>query len=198
MVGEPDGSLTTRSREMHALLRRFEPDALLTDNIFGYLWGKQAYAALLFATALTDDSIADVLEAPAHRDLLVELAREVIRVAHGAGVKPEAFDGFDPGAFGPGAADEEAFRSLDDLVAFNRRSAKTHSGIWRDLAVRGRRTEVDAQLGRVVEVGEKVGVPTPLISGLVDLIHDLEDGRRERGIGTLADLESSRREGSEP
>ena len=46
--------------------------------------------------------------------------------------------------------------SLDALVAHNRRSAKSHSGIWRDLAVRKRPTEVDAQLGIVVTLG-----PTP-------------------------------------
>lgn len=197
VVGEPDGSVTPRARGLHALLRRFEPDAVLTDNIFGYLWGKQAYAALLFATALTDASIADVLEAPAHRGVLVELAREVIRVACAADVRPEAFDGFDPGAFGPGASDDAAIRSLDDLVAFNRRSAKTHSGIWRDLAVRQRRTEVDAQLGRVVEVGEEVGVATPLTRRLVALIHDLEEGRRQRGLDNLDDLESSPAEESQ-
>ena len=39
----------------------FEPDAVLTDNIWGYLWGKLAYGALLFATALTNESIADAL-----------------------------------------------------------------------------------------------------------------------------------------
>jgi 2-dehydropantoate 2-reductase len=190
VVGEPDGSLSPRAHYLHALLRRFEPDATLTDNIFGYLWGKQAYAALLFATALTDASIADVLEAPAHRDVLVELAREVIRVARASGVRPEAFDGFDPGAFGAEADDDAASRSLDDLVAFNRRSAKSHSGIWRDLAVRQRRTEVDAQMGRVVEVGEEMGVPTPLTRRLVALIHELEEGQRQRGWDNLGDLAS--------
>ena len=29
----------------------------VTDNIWGYLWGKQAYGVMLFATALTNDSI---------------------------------------------------------------------------------------------------------------------------------------------
>jgi 2-dehydropantoate 2-reductase len=76
-------------------------------------------------------------------------------------------------------------RSLDELVAFNRRSAKTHSGIWRDLAVRKRRTEVDAQIGIVAELGAQVGVPTPLITRLVALIHDIEDGTRPQSLATL-------------
>ena len=69
-------------------------------------------------------------------------------------------------------------RSLDEMVAFNRKSAKTHSGIWRDLAVRKRRTEVDAQLGPIVEAGQRAGVPTPLTAQLIQLIHEIEDGER--------------------
>ena len=48
------------------------------------------------------------------------------------------------------------------MVAHNRRSAKTHSGIWRDLAIRKRKTEVDAQLGPVVEIGARHGIATPI------------------------------------
>ncbi len=55
VVGEIDGATRVRTREMFALLQRFEPDAVLTDNIWGYLWGKLAYGAMLFATALTPE-----------------------------------------------------------------------------------------------------------------------------------------------
>ena len=48
------------------------------------------------------------------------------------------------------------------MVGFNRRSAKSHSGIWRDLAVRKRRTEVDAQIAIVAAIGAELGIETPL------------------------------------
>jgi 2-dehydropantoate 2-reductase len=188
VVGEIDGAVTKRAEEVFRLLQIFEPDTVLTENIFGFLWGKLSYAALLFATALTDASIADVLEAPAHRPLLVALAREVVDVAGARGVELEGFDGFDPHAFRPDAPAGAPERSLDDLVAFNRASAKTHSGIWRDLAVRKRRTEVDAQLGPVVRLAEEVGVPTPLTPRLIQLIHEIEDGTRGMGWGNLEAL----------
>jgi 2-dehydropantoate 2-reductase len=70
-------------------------------------------------------------------------------------------------------------------VAHNRRSAKSHSGIWRDLAVRKRRTEVDAQLGIVVSLGREAGVATPLTARLVDLIHDIENGVRPLSLDNL-------------
>ncbi len=188
VVGELDGRSTQRVEAIHELLRLFEPNAILTDNIFGYLWGKLAYAALLFATALTDASIADVLAAEAYRPVLIDLAREVVAVAEARDVSLEGFDGFDPGAFASAAPVARAERSLDDLVAFNRRSAKTHSGIWRDLAVRKRATEVDAQLGPVVDLGRETGVATPLTERLIAQIHELERGKREFSWSNLEAL----------
>jgi len=165
--------------------RDFDDRAAATANIWGYLWAKEAYGAMLFATALTNDSIADGLARPEYRGLYIALAREILAVALARGVHPEAFDGFDPAAYLPDAPSGAAERSLDQLVAHNRKSAKTHSGIWRDLAVRKRPTEVDAQLGIVAELGAAAGVPTPLTSAVVALIHEIERGRRTQGLETL-------------
>ena len=143
---------------------------------------------MLFATALSNESIADALAVPAHRPLYIALAREMLAVAAARGVTPEPFDGFDPLAYLPGAAAGAAERSLDALVAHNRRSAKTHSGIWRDLAVRRRPTEVDAQLGVAVRLGAEAGVATPLTARLVALVHDIERGDRAQSFDTLAEL----------
>ncbi|GGR06073.1 ketopantoate reductase family protein [Deinococcus ruber] len=188
VVGEQDGSITPRAEQIHALLLQFDDRAILSPNIFGYLWSKLGYGALLFATAVTNDGIADALERPEDRALYVALGREVLRVAHAQNIVPEAFNGFDPAAFMPGASDADAERSMNDMVAFNRRSAKTHSGIWRDLAIRKRRTEVDAQLGWVEKIGHERGLPTPITSRLIALIHDLEDGRRELSRANLDEL----------
>ena len=79
-------------------------------------------------------------------------------------------------------------RSLAEMVVFNRGSAKTHSGIWRDLAVRKRRTEIDAQLGPIVALGAEVGVVAPLNARLIALIHEIEDGRRPQGPAALDEL----------
>jgi 2-dehydropantoate 2-reductase len=185
VVGELDGRRTARIEAIHRLFRSFDADAILTDNIWGYLWSKLIYGALLFATALTDDSIADVLEAKRYRPLLVALGQEVAAVAAAERVRLEPFDGFDPAAFTAGAPEAALARSFADMVAFNRRSAKSHSGIWRDLAVRRRRTEIDAQIGPIVHIGARHGVPTPLSARLIALIHDIEDGRRAQEWATL-------------
>ena len=185
VIGEIDGTITPRANAIRDAWLDFDTQAIVSRNIWGYLWGKEAYGAMLFATALTNESIADALAMRQFRGLYVALAREILAVADARGVTPEAFDGFDPAAYGPRAPDGAASRSLDALVAHNRRSAKSHSGIWRDLAVRKRRTEVDAQLGIVVSLGREAGVATPLTARLVELIHDIENGVRPLSLDTL-------------
>ena len=196
VVGELDGRETRRVVEIHELLRIFEPNAILTDNIFGYLWGKLAYAALLFATALTDDPIADVLASEPHRPLLRALAREVVAVAETRGIELKGFDGFGPHAFRTGGTDGAVDASLKELVAFNRASAKSHSGIWRDLAVRKRPTEVDAQLGAVVRLGKDAGASTPLMAALIRQIHEIEERKRPQSWQNLEDLWSGAGQGA--
>ena len=193
VVGEIDGRLTPRVIAVGDAWRDFDPQAIVTPNIWGYLWGKEAYGAMLFATALTNESIADALAMREHRPLYIALAREILAVAAARNIHPESFDGFEPSAYLPSAPPGAAERSLDALVAHNRRSAKSHSGIWRDLAVRKRPTEVDAQLGIVVTLGAEAGVATPLTSRLVELIHEIERGARPQSLDALDALAATPR-----
>ncbi len=193
VIGELNGQPTPRLEGLCAILLEFDEGAVQTANIWGYLWGKMAYGAQLFVTALTNESIADALAATENRALFTEVAREVVRVAAARGATPEGFNGFNPRAFFPDASLEDAASSLQEMVAFNRRSAKTHSGIWRDLAVRKRQTEVDAQLGPIVRLGAEANVDTPLIARLIEMIHEIERGERELDWENLSELEKELR-----
>jgi 2-dehydropantoate 2-reductase len=188
VVGEINGSTGERTRQMHRDLAIFEPAAVLTDNIWGYLWGKLAYGAMLFATALTTDSMTVNFEDPQRFVVFDQLAREVMAVAAARGVMPIGFNGFDPACFAPGASDAGARASIAALAEFNRYTAKTHTGIYRDLAVRKRKTEIDPQIGVIAELGCEVGVPTPAIRCLVALIHAIEDGQKLMAASTFSEL----------
>lgn len=185
VVGEIDGRITPRAEMLHRLFLNFDDRAVLTANVWGYLWAKLAYGAMLFATALTNASMADCLASLQHRALFIALPREVMRVAAAAKIKPEPFDGFDPAAFDPNGADTPASTSVDALVEFNRRSAKTHSGVWRDLAVRKRRTEAQHQLGPIVAEAHKYGLDAPITTQLIKLIREIEDGKRSQDWSNL-------------
>ncbi len=188
VLGEIDGSIRERTRQMHRWLTLFEPDAILTGNIWGYLWGKLAYGAMLFATALTTDSMTANFEDPRRFVAFDRLAREVMAVAAARNVTPVGFNGFDPACFSRGAAQAGARASIAALAEFNRHTAKTHSGIYRDLAVRRRKTEIDQQIGVIADLGHEAGVQTPGIRQLIALIHEIEEGRRAMSFATFQSL----------
>ncbi|HEY0479499.1 MAG TPA: 2-dehydropantoate 2-reductase [Kofleriaceae bacterium] len=193
VLGELDGRITPCLVALHRTLVDFAPGAITTDNIWGYLWGKLAYGALLFATALTHDSIADALALPQYFALYRALGVEILRVAAAEDVRPEGFNGFDPAAFRADADPAATRRSIDDMVIHNRKSAKSHSGIWRDLAVRKRKTEVDAQIAIIAEIAATHGLTTPRVDCLVRLVHEIEDGQRpmdRANLDALADQEA--------
>ena len=185
VVGEVDRSVRDRTRAMHELLQVFEPDAELTDDIWSYLWGKLGYGAMLFGTALTDDSMSANFADPERAPAWIRLGREVMAVAVAKGVRPRGFAGFDPEAFLPAAPEAAARACIAALADYTSKTAKTHSGVWRDLAVRKRRTEVDVQIAIIAEIAGEVGVDVPAIRSLVDLVHDVEEGRRPLSRETL-------------
>jgi 2-dehydropantoate 2-reductase len=47
---------------------------------------------------------------------------------------------------------------------------------------------VDAQIAPIAELGAEVGVDTPFVRRLVELIHDVEEGRRPQDWETVDEL----------
>ncbi len=186
VLGELDGGHTQRLARVHRALLLFEPGAITTDNIWGYLWGKMGYGALLFASALTPASIVEVLDSRDARPALTALAREVMAVAAAEGVTPLGFNGYDPAAFGPGGAGAAIDASFDAMVAFNRRSAKTHTGVWRDIAIHHRKTECDAQFAPIEHLARRSAVAIPHVERLVSLMREVETGARPLALENLA------------
>jgi len=190
VLGELDGRITPRVRELAALLSAVE-ETPVTDNIWGYKWAKLIYGALLFATAVVDAHVYEVVErSPGVKDALVSIVGEGIAVADKAGVRVLAFDEFDPAWYRAALAGDVAARdhAMAAIAAHYRQHTKTKTGIWRDLAVRKRKTEVDGQLGMLARKGEALGVAMPLTRRLAELIRDLEDGRRQMDWSNLDPL----------
>ncbi len=131
LVGELDGRPSAQGRAAGRDLA----DARPTADVLGYIWTKEAYGATLFATAVSDLPIHAVFDDPglphrAHRSRGEVLAQ--------APVRPLPLDGFDP-ADVPG--------SLDRMATSTVSPRRSHSGVYRDLAIRHRPTEAGAILG---------------------------------------------------
>jgi 2-dehydropantoate 2-reductase len=190
VLGELDGRITPRVKDLAALLSAVEPTPV-TDNIWGYKWGKLIYGALLFGTAVVDAHVYEVVErSPGVQQALVGIVGEGLAVADKAGVRVEPFDEFDPAWYRAALAGDTGARAraMTAIALHYRAHTKTKTGIWRDLAVRKRKTEVDGQLGMLARKGESLGVDMPLTRRLSDLIRDLEDGRRRMDWANLDPL----------
>ncbi|MHB1683026.1 MAG: ketopantoate reductase family protein [Bacilli bacterium] len=251
-IGELSGEISPRVTELQAILSTWGP-VEVTDNIWGYLWGKLSYAALLFATALVDETMAVVVRSRKHRPALLELCAEILEVADRLGIVPVAFDDWAPDLVYPRntvvpAGRSHILRPCSDSASHNSRRAqymtpprarpasakstlrsasfhpadgaargmeidprenrdlaaldaqwerlaqrmasnkKTKSGIWRDLVVRKRKTEVDYQLTPVVNIGESYGLELPLVRFVIERIKALETGDIAMGWSHLDEL----------
>ena len=181
VLGELDGRITPRVRELAGLLSALV-ETPVTDNIWGYKWGKLIYGALLFGTAIVDAHVYEVVEgSDGVQRVLVGIVGEGLAVADKAGVRVEPFDEFDPAWYRAALAGDAVARqrAMGAIAAHYRAHTKTKTGIWRDLAVRKRKTEVDGQLGVLVRKGESLGVAMPLTRALTGIIQDLEEGRHQ-------------------
>ena len=79
------------------------------------------------------------------------------------------------------------------VAAHYRAHMKTKTGIWRDLAVRKRTTEVGALLGATVIKAQRFGLAMPLTKKLIAMIEDLESGRRAMSWNNMDELVAEHR-----
>ena len=184
-IGEIDGALTPRIHHLAEMLFAVHPVAV-TDNIFGYLWAKMALGAVYFGTAVSDMDVVAVYDRPRAREVLARLCGEVVAVADARGINIEQSDGFDPQAFRNGGTDAAR---MDASWEAQRRYWGSHdnarTGVWRDLAIFRRPTEVDYQLTPVIEIGRQAGVTTPYLEALHRLVKDIEAARAPLSVTAL-------------
>lgn len=187
-VGELDGSLTPRLTRIAGALAAAMPTAL-TQNVFGYLWGKMCYATMAFAGALVDRPFGEACAHPRYQDMMIEIAREAGRTAQALGIRMEPIGGLDPNLF---LLEEfaPARAALNAMAEAGKGGLKQYTGIQRDLMVRKRRTEVDHQPGAVLAKAKRIGLAVPYCEQIVPMIKEVEDGKRPLGWANLDELKA--------
>jgi 2-dehydropantoate 2-reductase len=188
-VGELDGRITPRLHQLHDTFSAFT-ETHITDNIWGYLWSKHSLASITYFTAIADADVADILAGEAHRRTAIATVAESVETADRNGVRLQPFDGFEPDLMRPKTADEwaRAVASIDEMLDSQWRQIKRRTGVWRDIAVRKRRTEVDFRVVDLARRGRAVGVDMTLNEKLADLVHEVEEGKRPQQWANLDEL----------
>lgn len=119
------------------------------------------------------------------------LVKEVLGLAQKQKIHPLGFDGFNPSAFMNDTDTKALNASFDEMVSYNRASSKYHSGIWRDIVVRRRKSDAIAQLTPVLRIAEDLGQDIPLLRQLIDLLSQLENGNRYPGDDVVEEFMKS-------
>ncbi|MBT2692075.1 2-dehydropantoate 2-reductase [Bacillus sp. ISL-55] len=188
-IGEFNGASTDRLKELKKILEHWGP-VKETNNIKGYLWSKLSYAALLYATALVDETMANVVERKEFRPALIELCAEVLEAAHIKSVNVISFDVWKPELIYPrDNQNTDLLNEEFDRISFwMSQNKKQKSGIWRDIAIRRRKTEVDFDLVPILEIGKQHNLSFPLTKFVIERIKELEKGAKQMSWDNLMDL----------
>jgi len=200
-VGELDGRLTPRVREVHRLLSHVAEAELLTD-ITARIWAKTCFGAQIVASALVDAPSYVVVGQERARRVVGPLVREALEVAAAHGVTVPGGPFFEPALYAPQttADTQRLFTFMDDAQAkqsaYRRQEqqpgghkyVKKGSGIHWDIVYRKRKSEVQWSHGPLEDKAREVGVPLPLNAKLHQMIYEIEDHRRELGWHNFDEL----------
>ena len=159
VFGEYDGRRSARAEALLEACRRGGIDAELSLDIRKAIWEKFVFLVGLSAVTTTMRSpIGPIRTNPRTRRFLLETMREVVAVgrAHGVALTAEY---------------------AEDRLAFcDRLPADMVSSMYHDLE-KGNRLEVDWLSGGVVELGQAVGVPTPVNRAVSDILALYANGK---------------------
>ena len=177
-IGELDGRVSERAEALQVALNNVMP-AHVTTNIWGFLWGKLVYGAMAFLISTVDATVPEVVDSEIGMRLCQAASAEAYLVAKSQADQLEHIGEFDPNMFAPGDDfDQRSRAAMLAMADAMRSSVKQHMGIWRDLKVKKRKTEVDMQIAVIVDYGQRNGIPTPVNAAVLDMIRAIEDGHR--------------------
>lgn len=155
VIGETDGSLTDRARNIARLLDTGGLPVAVSDNVQGHIWSKFVHnCAINPISAVTGLKPSEIASTAAASTLLDRLLDEILAVVSAAGVRlPED----DPRA----------------LIHAHCRERSNRPSMLQHLES-GRQTEIDALNGAVVQRGQALGVATPFNEAIVLIVKALE------------------------
>ena len=157
-IGEPSGENTSDVQRLSEIFTKAGMQApvldRIRDEIWLKLWGNLSFNPI---SALTHATLVDICQFPLTRSLAAAMMSEAQEVAEKLGV---------------------TFRvSLEKRIAGAERVGAHKTSMLQDLEA-GRPMEIEAVVGAVVELGDRLGVPMPSTRALYACVKMLDEKRR--------------------
>jgi 2-dehydropantoate 2-reductase len=185
-IGHIHGRTTPQLESLNRLLNTVM-ETEISDNILGVLWSKLTYTCLGYYGSLADASLATSCASDEDREVLTNFFAEVVAVGQAAGARWIRLAEYNPPDFHPSHAFEKRLAAVKETAKSWKPDDR--KGPLRQLQKRIK-TEVDFTLAYVVREGTKFNIPTPLCSKVLEMIHELEAGKRTLGMGNYAELKA--------
>jgi 2-dehydropantoate 2-reductase len=158
IFGEMDGRETERAKGFLAACARAAIPAAMTGDIVKALWEKYVFlAAHAGLTALTRCPAGVIRRVPETRTMYRLLLEEVAALGRAAGA------GLDDGIA------DRCLQMLDGL------GATAYTSLHHDL-LHGKRLELEALHGHAVRLGQRLGIPTPMLFAVYASLRPHRDG----------------------
>ena len=186
-MGSMPGIPETKLAEVKALLEKMCP-VEIEANLPGARWSKLLINATFSGLGtVMGGTFGDVTRHPLGREYAVRCMKEVIDVGRAAGVTFAPVQGKDIVIlFYWSNPVKKATAKLLLPVAMKKHAAIEPS-MLQDLK-KNKPCEIDAINGVVCDWGRKKGIPTPVSDRIVEIVHEIQDGKRKPAPENLKDL----------
>ncbi len=156
LVGELDGSLTSRVKDIAGMLDSAGIPTKASDNIRRDIWYKALYnIALNPLSSIFGVSYGEIADNPHTRWLVKQMTTEAFQVARASGQ-----------SLGINTTDEY----LEILWNQKLPPTRDHKSSMLQDILRGKRTEIDHINGAIIKLGAEYGIETPFNSAVVSMV----------------------------
>jgi 2-dehydropantoate 2-reductase len=170
-------------------LNRAGFDAVASAHVMAMKWSKFVVNLNNATYAITGQWVEQGMGDTEMRRLMYGVREEGLRVLDAAGVEVEP----PPGAPSPIRIREmneklkQSPKASDDASGLPE-ERRTYASMWQDLVLGRKSGEADYLNGKIVELGKKLGIPTPYNSALLEIANRMFDEGLKPGIYTPAEL----------
>ena len=184
----PEG-VDDRARTFCDDLSRAGFDSFAAAHVMAIKWGKFLLNLNNATHAITGYWIEQGMSDDDMRKLMYKVRVEGLRVLDMAGVEVEPPPG-EPSPIRIREMNEKLrqYSKASDGGADLPEEQRTYASMWQDLYLGRKSGEADYLNGKIVEIGKRLGVPTPYNSALLEIVNRMFDEGLKPGIHTPAQL----------
>ncbi|HEC81541.1 MAG TPA: 2-dehydropantoate 2-reductase, partial [Thermoplasmatales archaeon] len=187
VIGRLDGRITPQLKEIKKMLESLTT-VEITTNIMGHLWTKliinciNAPLGAIFGVELKN-MVTNKKTLP----IMAALADELVRFLEYLDVKPENFENMLTVDFFKIDTLNDYKRVVMVLQTAGKQRGDLKSTMLQDIE-KGRKTEIDYINGYVEKKAKKLGVATPVNGVVINMVKEIEAGKRKPSLKNADDL----------